>query len=214
MKVMCAHCAKEGKPALIREKEPLDDPMITNGICAEHRRRLYQEIESLRKHMAAPGSRKYARLPVSLPAVGHTPQGSGTPLRGTVREIGDGGLKPEFPVEVPRGSLLRVRIETQRGPLEVNGRVGWTAGANGVVGHGVAFPEPPGEDFALELFLAEGPQSGEGTREITSCRRDWGHARGRAPARSACFLDLHVRRRADPRWLASHSRRDSGRPRS
>jgi hypothetical protein len=157
MKVMCAHCAKEGKPALIREKEPREDPTITHGICNDHGRQLFHEIAGLRKQLAAPGRRQYGRLPVALPAVAHTPQGSGTPLRGMVRDIGDGGLRVEFPVEVPRGSLLRVRIERPRGPLEVNGRVVWAAGAHGVVDHGVAFPEPPGEDFALELFLAEGP---------------------------------------------------------
>ncbi len=40
MKVVCAHCATEGKPALMREKEPLDDPRVTHGIWVEHQRRL------------------------------------------------------------------------------------------------------------------------------------------------------------------------------
>ncbi len=40
MKVVCVYCAEEGKPALIREKEPLDDPRVTHGVCAEHHLRL------------------------------------------------------------------------------------------------------------------------------------------------------------------------------
>ncbi len=45
MKVVCAYCATEGKPGLIREKEPLDDPRVTHGICAEHQRRLARTAE-------------------------------------------------------------------------------------------------------------------------------------------------------------------------
>ena len=40
MKVVCAYCAAEGKPALIGEKAPLDDPRETHGICVVHQRRL------------------------------------------------------------------------------------------------------------------------------------------------------------------------------
>lgn len=41
MKVFCAWCQKEGKPdaeALIGEKEPLEDPTASHGICPDHRR--------------------------------------------------------------------------------------------------------------------------------------------------------------------------------
>ena len=154
MKVVCADCAKEGKPALIREKEPLDDPTITHGMCADHCRQLYQEMEIVRKQRAVPWSRQSSRLPVSLRAVGQSPQASGL-LRGTVRNICDGGLMVEFPVEVPPGSLLRVLIERKRGPLEMEGRVVWATAIHSMIGHGVVFREPQGEDFALELFLGE-----------------------------------------------------------
>ena len=40
MKVVCVYCATEGKPALISEKEPLDDPRETHGVCVVHQRRL------------------------------------------------------------------------------------------------------------------------------------------------------------------------------
>ncbi|HXZ43458.1 MAG TPA: hypothetical protein VEH53_01425 [archaeon] len=47
MKVICAYCERDGAPALIGEKEPRDNPMITHGICPRHRRELQQEIEGL-----------------------------------------------------------------------------------------------------------------------------------------------------------------------
>ena len=31
MQVVWSYCAKAGKPALIREKDPLDDPTVTYG---------------------------------------------------------------------------------------------------------------------------------------------------------------------------------------
>lgn len=37
MKLLCAWCEKEGKPALMGEREPLDDPSETHGHCPEHR---------------------------------------------------------------------------------------------------------------------------------------------------------------------------------
>lgn len=44
MKVLCAWCQREGKPALLGERDPLDDPKETHGICAEHARRLMAEL--------------------------------------------------------------------------------------------------------------------------------------------------------------------------
>ena len=37
MKVVCSWCEVEGKPALVREKEPLEDPEETHGVCKEHK---------------------------------------------------------------------------------------------------------------------------------------------------------------------------------
>ncbi len=44
MRVICAWCQAEGRPALLREVEPLDDPTETHGICAAHQRRLLTEL--------------------------------------------------------------------------------------------------------------------------------------------------------------------------
>ncbi len=44
MKVLCAWCQREGKPALLGEREPFDDPKETHGICGEHAHRLMAEL--------------------------------------------------------------------------------------------------------------------------------------------------------------------------
>ena len=56
MKVMCAYCERDGVPALIGEKEPRDNPMITHGICPRHRQELQQEIEGLAMRVTPPGA--------------------------------------------------------------------------------------------------------------------------------------------------------------
>jgi hypothetical protein len=44
MKVYCAWCDREGRPAFIGEKAPFDDGSVTHGICAEHERRLLMTL--------------------------------------------------------------------------------------------------------------------------------------------------------------------------
>ena len=36
MKVLCAWCVRDGKPAFLREKAPIDDPSETHGLCGDH----------------------------------------------------------------------------------------------------------------------------------------------------------------------------------
>jgi hypothetical protein len=40
MKVICAWCEAEGRPAVVREKEPVEDPDETHGVCKEHKAKL------------------------------------------------------------------------------------------------------------------------------------------------------------------------------
>lgn len=47
MKIIGAYCERDDAPALIGEKEPQNNPMITHGICPTHRRELQQEIDDL-----------------------------------------------------------------------------------------------------------------------------------------------------------------------
>ncbi len=36
MRVVCAWCERDGLPAFMGEREPLDEPMVTHGICPRH----------------------------------------------------------------------------------------------------------------------------------------------------------------------------------
>jgi len=65
MKVFCAWCQAEGKPGLLREVEPLDDPTETHGICPAHQVQL----------MAQLSSKGGAAIPSALPACGLVPAG-------------------------------------------------------------------------------------------------------------------------------------------
>jgi hypothetical protein len=47
MKVICAWCHKEGKPAFVREKAPLTDTRETHGVCPAH-------LAWLETHVCAP----------------------------------------------------------------------------------------------------------------------------------------------------------------
>ena len=51
MKLLCAWCEKEGKPALNAEVEPKDDPTPTHGMCPAHRAEAEKEIEALRQQV-------------------------------------------------------------------------------------------------------------------------------------------------------------------
>lgn len=106
--------------------------------------------------------RQFSRIPVSLPVIGQASQFGGTLLPGTVRSVGPGGLMVEFPVVVVRGSSLRVTVKTGLGPLELEGRVVWTAVSRDTICHGLAFPAPKGPDFAAELGIAKSRSEGGG----------------------------------------------------
>ncbi len=49
MKLLCAWCEKEGKPAFLADVEPLEDPSKTHGICPAHRRQVEDEVTRLRE---------------------------------------------------------------------------------------------------------------------------------------------------------------------
>ena len=36
MKVLCAWCVRDGKPAFLREKSPFEDSRETHGLCGDH----------------------------------------------------------------------------------------------------------------------------------------------------------------------------------
>jgi hypothetical protein len=44
MKLKCAWCEREGRPANIAEVEPKENRSETHGLCAEHRRKWLQSL--------------------------------------------------------------------------------------------------------------------------------------------------------------------------
>jgi hypothetical protein len=101
------------------------------------------------------GHRRFVRLSVSVPVVGRAAQFGDTEVHGTVWNIGGGGLMAEFPVRIVPGSVVALVLQTRRGFLAVNGEVAWADPRGTQMGHGIAFREPRGDDFALDLFHSE-----------------------------------------------------------
>ncbi len=46
VKVICAWCRDEGKPGDLGEREPLDDPAPTHGVCSRHREQFLESLPS------------------------------------------------------------------------------------------------------------------------------------------------------------------------
>lgn len=117
------------------------------------------------------GERRFPRFEVALPVVGRVPQFPERDIHGTVRNIGRGGLMAEFPVELVSGSFVDLTLHTRNGLQEEAGRVVWVACAGATVRHGLAFSEPKGRDYMVDLFLGQqhgegiGPEEAEGKKE-------------------------------------------------
>ena len=60
MKILCAWCCGEGLAGYMGEREPLDNPQSTHGICPHHHALL---LESLRQP-----DRFTTSLPIGVPA--------------------------------------------------------------------------------------------------------------------------------------------------
>ena len=46
MRVICAWCQQQGRPGLLRVREPLDDPTETHGICDRHQQAVLEGFPS------------------------------------------------------------------------------------------------------------------------------------------------------------------------
>src|SRR2546422_7490575 len=46
MKVLCAWCCSEGKLGYLGEREPLENPASTHGVCASHKEHLLESFPS------------------------------------------------------------------------------------------------------------------------------------------------------------------------
>lgn len=100
------------------------------------------------------GRRRYARFPVDLQVVSRAPQLPGEAIPGIVRNVSCGGLMAEFPLHLVSGCTVDLTLQTPWGPLELEGKVVWSASAKEQTHHGVAFLEPREQDFAVDLFIA------------------------------------------------------------
>ena len=101
------------------------------------------------------GHRRFVRLPVAVPVAARAAQFGDTEVHGTVWNIGGGGLMAKFPAQILPGSVVDLALQARTGPLTVTGEVVWTEAPGHQVGHGIAFREPKGPDFAFNLFLNE-----------------------------------------------------------
>ena len=46
MRVLCAWCCREGQPGYLGEREPLDNPEPTHGVCPSHKAVLLESLPS------------------------------------------------------------------------------------------------------------------------------------------------------------------------
>ena len=46
MRVICAWCQQEGRPGLLRVREPLEDSTDTHGICERHQQQVFEAFPS------------------------------------------------------------------------------------------------------------------------------------------------------------------------
>ncbi len=61
----------------------------------------------------------------------------------------------EFPVELVSGSFVDLTLHTRNGLQEEAGWVVWVASAGATVRHGLAYSEPKGRDYMVDLFLGQ-----------------------------------------------------------
>jgi len=118
------------------------------------------QTEPVRPHH---GRRRFVRYPINLPVTAQAAQFPGRGLHGTVRDIGRGGLMAEFPVALVPGSVVELRLQTLREPLEEAGRVVWVKTVKSGVHHGFAFSEPKARRFAADLYRQVYPEAPEGS---------------------------------------------------
>ena len=99
--------------------------------------------------------RRFARFSVSLPAMVRASQLGEQAVSATVWTVSAGGLTLDLPVELAIGTSVALVLQTRQGPINLEGHIVWAHTTKNVVFHGLAFPEPKHQEFALDLFLSE-----------------------------------------------------------
>jgi hypothetical protein len=109
MKITCAWCQREGQPASLGERAPLDDPAETHGICRRHTLALLDRLPS----RSFPGVRLLLVVSPQETALYEHLQRELTGVRGVMvmleRRRGDRRLDGQTPSEEPRRIERRVR---------------------------------------------------------------------------------------------------------
>ncbi len=100
------------------------------------------------------GRRRFGRFPSVLPVTAQAEQFRRMTLHGTVCNVGAGGVRADFPVQIVPGSALQFVIQTGSETLRKKGRVVWTSLRKGQVRHGIAFLAPEDARFAVALSRA------------------------------------------------------------
>ncbi len=91
------------------------------------------------------GHRRFPRYPIQFPLL-YKPTTS-APIRfgvGWTRDLSEGGVCAELDERLDRHALLRLRLQTNRGPVELDAEVMWAGEsrpAGGGVRHGLAFAQ-------------------------------------------------------------------------
>jgi hypothetical protein len=152
MKVLCTYCETEGRSSFLREKEPLNDPSVTHGICPDHYRQLLEEIADIAAQEPPRLRGRIPRILMELPVTGRTPQFPGIELRGMIRNLGPQGVMADLPLRVTPGTQVALAIQTWQDTLEIQGQVVWTSGGGGCVHHGISFLAPLEPGLLPRLF--------------------------------------------------------------
>jgi hypothetical protein len=109
MKITCAWCQREGQPASLGERAPLDDPAETHGICRRHTLALLDRLPS----RSFPGVRLLLVVSPQETALYEHLQRELTGVRGVMvmleRRRRDRRLDGQTPSEEPRRIERRVR---------------------------------------------------------------------------------------------------------
>ncbi len=114
--------------------------------------------------------RRFARYLIHLPLL-HKPKVP-APIKagvGWTRNLSDGGTCVDLTERLQPGTPLRVRLQTDRGPIEVEAQVVWAGepGAPGeAVPHGIVFDQvaPDEEKTLRDLLLSRGEKRHAGVR--------------------------------------------------
>jgi CheY-like chemotaxis protein len=116
------------------------------------------------------GQRRFVRFPVAVAMTLKALQFPDRNFRGTVRDIGRGGLMAEFPVTLVPGSLIQFSLNTPSGPIQETGRVVWAAKTKQAVRHGLAFPEVKSREFpgAISAYTVSGEAAIRDDRGLAS----------------------------------------------